>query len=377
MLITFIILFFSSNVTAQVPYTFKDLQILHDQKSFVEYLGHAKDVPPSQRGRVWSEMTQKMGHLLIEDFTKRGLINPTSFKKIEDYALWPVFKSDEVYQIKREEFALKFFNKCVWPKKTNCLDHIKSFWSSSRKAPDVGFKLAELTYNKFPEKDYWEYIDSALRTEIASFECHKDYIFIPLFEKAAKIVMSKISEFDKKVNLQALTSEDCYEKVYPKLRKIMTQSPIIERKEESFLLLNIFNQLSKQERERFLVTYLLSGPTQGDTFNMAWNNLKALKEAPETRKNILMDIMASEFIPDSLFNAPNIEKKITLIEFISKTFPELLESYAKTCLNYYQGRGAYPYGNPTRYCKEFIQLSNGKNWVSPKTILNIKNSQQL
>jgi len=362
---------------ANSQYTFKDLQILHDQKSFVEYLNHAKDIPPTQRGRVWVDMTQKMGLLLIEDFTQRDLINYESFRKIEDYSLWPVFKSDEVYQIKREEFAFKFFKKCTSPIKTSCLDFIRNFWSSSRKAPDVGFKLAELLYSTYPGKTYWNFIESALRSDIASFECHKDYIFIPLFEKAVKVVTTKSSIFDAKVKLQDLTNQDCYKKIYPKLKHIMSYSPLIKRKEEAFLLLNIFNQLQKDEKERFLVTYLLSGPTQGDTFNMAWNNLKMLQEEPEKRKKLLMDIMAEEFIPDSLFNTSNIDKKVTLIEFISKSFPELLESYAKTCLHYYQGKGEYPYGNPTRYCKEFIQISNGKNWISPKTILEIKNSQNL
>ena len=157
----------------------------------------------------------------------------------------------------------------------------------------------------------------------------------------------------------------------------MSQSALVERKEQSFLLLDLLGHLKEDERELFLVEYMLLGPTKGDTLNLAWNNLKMLKNFPEKRSRILMDILSKDFIPDALFNTPDLDKKITLVEFISKTFPELLDAYAKTCLHFYQGKGEYPLGNPTRYCNEFIQLTNGKNWISPKTILEIKNAQKI
>lgn len=372
-----ILFLISSVVLSAGPYTIKDLEILSEQKSYQEYLDHAKDIRPEKRDRKWIEMTQKMGEGLIADLISRSQIDKESFSKVESLSLWPVFRDDEIFQLAREDYAYRYFDKCLSKTGPECIKEIIVFWKSGRKAPDVGLKLAKLLYGYFPDKDRWSLLEGPLKSEIASFECGNNYIINPLFEKATEVLDQAKTEFDRKVALQNLATMDCWKKIYAPLKEIMHKSPIAQRKEQSFLILNLMGQLNPREKEIYLIEYILDGPRQGETFNLAWNALKRLKESPEARKALLEKLTNREFLPDGLFNLSDLNKKNIVTDLLSETFPEYLRAYAHKCLDFYKGKGSYPRGTPTRYCNDFLKLSNGKDWISPTLILEIKNAKKL
>ena len=45
--------------------------------------------------------------------------------------------------------------------------------------------------------------------------------------------------------------------------------------------------------------------------------------------------------------------------------PEYLDYYARTCLEYLEGKKVFPRGNPTLHCKELFKEAKGTPWIDP------------
>lgn len=346
----------------------------------MEFIKHAKDIRPSLRNELWKTMTKKMGLGLIEEKIKRKQIDGPTFKFLESISFWPIFSKDEIFQIKREDYAYKFFQRCL--KKNNaakgpCLIKMKAFWSSSRKPPELGLKMANLIKAHFKGETIRPYIKDIPNAQVAEFYCSSPLIYNYLVDELKSILAKKLSEFDAKVAIQNLAIRSCWNKALKKLKKTMMESPQKNKREEAFLTLHYLGELSENEKERFLVLFILKGPINGETFNLAWNTIQNLGQNHKKRKNILSFLKTMDPLPDDLFAISNLKRKLLLTEVLSENIPEYLNHYAKTCLNFYKGLGKYPKGNPTLYCRDFFKLSNGKKWVNSKWLLEFKNLTNL
>lgn len=378
--VSLITLMTSKILMASPQYSLKDLQILNGEKNYLEFLKHAKDVRPSKRDESWKKMTKKMGVDYLKKVIERKQIDLTTYNFVEFLSNWPIFTKDLFFQLKREDFVISYFQKCLKKNKmtqTSCLTKMKKFWSASRKPPELGLKMANLINKNFKNEDLRQYIQKIPNSQVAEFYCSTPLIYNFLVDELKLILSKKNNEFDTKVEIQTLASRPCWDKIIGPLKEAMMKSPKKNKGEEAFLTLHYLGALSQIEREQFLVLFILKGPINGETFNLAWNTVQNLGQNHSKRKSIVAYLKTMDPLPDELFAISDLKKKLHLLDILSQNIPEYLDHYAKTCLNFYKGIGKYPKGNPTLYCRDFFKLSNGKRWVNPKWLLEFKNLTKL
>jgi hypothetical protein len=69
-------------------------------------------------------------------------------------------------------------------------------------------------------------------------------------------------------------------------------------------------------------------------------------------------------LPGEVFSSNDKEKREAVINLFASNFPEYVDHYAKTCVNFLKGIGEFPRGNPTLYCNELYSASKSKRWIS-------------
>lgn len=354
-------------------YTLKDLEILEKEKNYEEFLQHANDIRPSFRNQLWKEMTENMALLYVNAAISKKSIDLKTFGFIESINLWPVLREDEFFQLKRENFALLYFKKCLnRPNNSNCMNEWDKFWASSRKPPELGLKMAEIIQTKNLDLNLWPYLQIAAKDDLSNLWCQRDILKSYLIGELIKIFGQKLSEFDQKMNIQNLAATQCYESNISYFKSMMNKEEDIVKRETLFLTLLTLNKLTTKEKDLFLLHYILKGPSVGDTFNLSWNNLRELGQNFPRRKAMMNYLKGLETLPDDLFASSDLSKKSELLNLLNQNFPEYLDYYSKLCLSFYEGTKKFPNGNPTMNCKEFYKLTNGKNILDSSWHLNFK-----
>ncbi len=64
-------------------YTMGDLEALERQKNYGEFLAHARDIRPSERGPVWVEMVAEMAEGFILSKISVRDFSPETLKEVE------------------------------------------------------------------------------------------------------------------------------------------------------------------------------------------------------------------------------------------------------------------------------------------------------
>ena len=346
----------STQTFSKIYYNAKDLDILAKESNFEEYLKHAHDIRPSERDKKWNETTISMALGLINFQLDRELISVKGHKYIEKIATWPVLRGDEIFNLKRNEYALKYFNQC---QQSSCLPQIERFWEKTKKSSELALKLLTRAKELVPNYEGPEFLKAIVSSKFADLYCKKASVRKLLTKKVFEEtkVKEKFSDiqkiFDKNINAS------CWKGYEPYVRQLLkTDSTTYSLL--AYQLLKTKDAISQEDEDLFLFTFILNGPVVGDTFNLAWSNLKKIKNDYKRRARLLRRLKNLYILPDKLFNSPNIKKRDILIKLIAGSFPEYVDYYSGTCLNYYEGAKEFPLGNPTQYCKEFFKVAGNK-----------------
>lgn len=346
-------------------YTFDDLKILAEQKNFKEFLDHAHDIRPTERNKEWRQFLADMANEYLIWATKNERFELSFYKKIESMSEWPSLKNDAFYQQRREAYGLKFFQRCTTSESFNCQQEIKRFWSKSSKSPEFSYNMALLfsagekstdTENLAP------FIYSLTKTSVSKFYCDKEIVqrtFISSMENLRQGNSTK-EALSKKVD--ELINDDCWSEI----RKVLVPLMKGDNREIASLshaLLKAKDSLDQEQNDLFLVRYLIEWPVTGDTFNEAWNVISKLGEDYDRRQTLLKNIKTLDPLPGKLFALADSEKRSVILSHMVKNIPEYADLYARTCVNYLQGKGEFPHGNPTVECPELFQASSDNNWV--------------
>tara|TARA_R110000868_G_scaffold38661_8_gene135160 strand:- start:8106 stop:9308 length:1203 start_codon:yes stop_codon:yes gene_type:complete len=349
--------------SAQASYTFEDLQALEGQKSYREFLQHARDIRPSERSKVWSEMLGNMATNYMVHLRAKKDFDLATYQYVQVLSDWPELRADAFFHTKREAYLLDYLKNCYERKQTNCREQANEAWHLGRKNPDNGTLLAQVLATHDPRADITNFILPSLKTDISQFYCRKDFIQSWVLNQIAPRVLASEDSSKIKTEITQTIHESCFIAMKPLfIRGLSANSN--DLRNISYRVLKAFDSIDQSDEDLYLTTYLLEGPSVGKTFNLAWAVVKELGQNYKRRQTLLKRLAKLDPLPDTLFDSGNILKRDTLAKFIAQHLPEYFSFYADTCVRYRNGIGEYPNGNPTIQCDKFFTLASQNNWLS-------------
>lgn len=361
----------NSSASAQVFYDLKDLEVLEREKNFEEFLLHVNDIRPSERDRHWKEMFQTMAMGLVDYKIKTKDFSLNTYRQIEQIGRSSAMMKDEFFQLKRSIYAKKYFTECFKKtalitesikkdqEKNICETELSSFWYFSKKDPDLGLDLAAILETNETSIKLWPYYSPAIKDSIANFYCQKPAVQQAVMKKLYEESFS--SEFDGnyKTMVDRVLSPKCFNEIAGPLKEVLTSTKTSGLdKEIAMNILEAKDRLTKDELDLYAILYLLDGPVVGDKMNIAWKKVEALGESFQKRQKLLEQIENLPLIPDKIFRDPNLPRHKAIINLFAKNFPEYLNYYGTTCINYINNKSSTPLNVSSSFqCNEFLKAA--------------------
>lgn len=372
---------FGVGIACARGYEMADLEVLLRENNAREFLAHAHDIRPSERDKHWREMVSQMGQLALKEAQSFRPISEQSFDHIQAISAWPVLRADDYFSLKHVDFAKAYLSDCFNLNKEEdalrkCLPRARKYVASSRKNPNFDHFLIGLLEKKHPKppKAISDFKISLLKQithgEFATEFCAREDIQAQLRKVALERASNELRQNPKNpgLELSSLAPIQCLKKMAANT-ELSPESKPLQESSATYLLLRTLGELGAQTRDHFLTFYLLSGPTEGELFNLAWNNLKSLSADSERRAQVLQKLKAHPRPPDESFGSQDVRLRRTITEAFLTYFPEYTDYYIKECHRYLNGEGNYPRGNPTPYCDDLILISRMKGTLSDEVYL--------
>lgn len=340
-------------------YTQQDLDILAQEKNFPEYFEHALDIPPSKRDENWKSQVELMAISYLKSLTKVIRINQKDLDLIKKVGQWPLLSQNEFFRLNRQQFFLGVIKQCFLheSQKKDCLKLTQNLANNYRHETTFAYDLAVLLRNY--HIDYvklWPYIQELANDELSEFYCHKS----PM----KQIVFTKAQHLYSQGKLTIFTHKDCLKVLKPHLEQELYSKNTV-RVNTAYQLLKV-NQLLNQEHQRRLsIMRFLQGPVlKKQETHESFSALKEISKRPSERKSILLALAKQSPLPDALFTEKS-EHKVAKLRILNRYFPEYLDYYVKTCLDYYQGRRSFPKGSLTPNCRRLFAIDKKAKVLNP------------
>jgi hypothetical protein len=353
-IISLIMMIISSGNTLAEYYTIKDLEVLEKNKNAKEYLEHAYDIRPSERNDHWKQMTQHMAVVFVNKSINGRLFTRENFQFIERINLWPSLTNDEFFQIKRESFHSSYFSKCLREKEkvSVCKFELLTAWASSRKDPDKAIEFLKI-FKNLDKKEEALFLSQVLNSRVSAFLCRKPVIKELSTKRMINQAAIEVDSEQFKAWNQKFMNTDCWDQIKSIFSENLMSSSSYHR-EQSFRVLESRGEMTEVEKSAFLVSYILDGPKVGRLFNLAWNELKKIGNNNSYRQRVLSRMRRMDPLPGRFFHLIDPNKKRILLTQLERNFPEYLDYYTKTCLDYLEGKRDFPRGNPTPNCQKIF-----------------------
>ncbi len=345
---------------ADENYKLIDLKVLVNSGSFEEFFVHIDDIKPSERNEEWVELTltsvKKYANQLIEN----ELVNKKAFSTFKKLALHNTIAKKEIFIYKYYQIATEYFKKCI---DVSCKNDLYSFWKQSDKNHDLAANLFEI-FKYRPLIDNWLFVEKMVQSSVNESYCEKPEVQKILLEN----LIIKRENLNKPYNevISAYVSPICFNKFSYFLKDIVKKN--LDSKDEAFLILVSKGELTNFEKDLFYTSYILDRPHPGELFDKAWSNTLNLASSSMRRSRLIREFEKNEIVPDLLLGSKDIKKIDTVYGLINDNFPELIDYYANTCINYFKGTKVYSKGNPTMNCKTFFGHFKNASWLSKNYI---------
>lgn len=340
------------NLRGQVrPYSLSDLAVLESEKDTEEFFKHYRDIRPSERQKVWREMTLNMGVIWVEKLIVDKKFGQKDFDLLHERSKTPPFQEDELFQFTKRKYLSLYFAKCFEMPEKACSNNLNLALATTQLESQWSYDLLTKHLNKLNVDQVRTLNKNILQSSDALIFCGKKDFFAPLLRQ---YVEAKITENDLQKNLTlSLVTKSCRLKIKEYQAQILQLSPR-DKRLDSFLFLEELGNIGPKEREIFYVTYALDNAEIGDTFNLAWNFIQGLAENYKKRDELLTELNKLPNLPgETVFKNPNYERHSAIIHLFKKNFPEYLDNYAQSCLKHLNGEKIS--GNP-KACHEFFSF---------------------
>jgi hypothetical protein len=356
----FALLFCLNTNPSWAKYTLPDLEVLTQEGNYDEFFAHALDIRPSERQDAWKGMLSKMADGYGRQILARTDITKALYNKSESLFAWPAMRADDVFKLHRQEIGLRYLKVCL-KQSEPCWKELKAFWEADKSDPEVAFKLAQMTVS-YPEKPMtsWTFLEIALKSPLSEFYCKNDFVLEAVWGKLEidYIRLGTKGDFLKKIDESI--HPDCLISLNQWTLKKLNKPDKSSDRELAYQILHAQGKTNPAVTDFFYTVYLLENPSQGELFNYAWNRLTELSKSIDRREEVLKRMKTLDPLPDELFSSlDEIKKRAVLTHFKTK-FPEYLYYYADQCILFYGGKTAFPQGNPTIKCQNFMEAEEAR-----------------
>jgi hypothetical protein len=370
-------------------FSIDDLVSLYNAGEVDEFLAKAKEIKPSIRGPKWRAMVTQFTIQKIDALLQLPS-NTMSFDevlKVETYATYSHHLKDSQLQNKKLELGIKFLTSTLkeidkW-EATKVLE-IKKWWylhwQSSLKLPLYAYNYLKLfndysPLSKFESTNLISFFEGQEQQDnlmqqllqiiyhsgLAGDLCKDPWVWNFLWPNIKQFVgnlkKSDQDQFDIKIVKEFSLS--CWNS---------TKSRLLENfhrlSEEdihfSIHLLSLDKTLSQKQKIYIHIYYLLFEPFPSDLYNQALNTLLSLSLNESTRLEILQQFLKLDPMEGKVFTL-NTAQSLEVLLRLSRSFPEYLDGYAQTCLDFLTGDKKFPAGNPTPHCVDFCRKFKQQN----------------
>lgn len=337
---------FGTSFAAKTAYNMQDLRVLSSQQNYQEYFIHAKDLKPSLRNEEWSKMTEQMGIGYLEFLNTRPKLIEKDYQLVLSISQWPIFKNDEFFREKRDQYFLKEISNCLGSGENDCIEQAEHMFNSYIHNHKFGVKLVELLYPRLigPQKA-WSFLVKMTESEFSEFFCGKS----PVDE----IVTSQLLITQ---DLQAV-HPDCLKKLKPYL--IQSYFEVAPKySEDLYSLLKKLSFTNEKIDLHFKTQQFLKGK------NLEITPLKKLSQDYKLREELVDLFSKAPHLVDDVLGDKVKSKKLSYIRIIDRYMPEYLNLYTNTCLDYLSGKRSFALGNPTPNCHELFSLNQELKVIS-------------
>lgn len=335
-------------------YNLADLSALFAEGSHKEFLDHALDIRPSERGDDWRGMVSKMALLYAKVTLNQSPIPRKDFKRIEELYRWPSLRQDDVFRSRRNEIGVRYFRSCV-KSDPPCWSDLTAFWKEDSSDPDMAVSLAEMVKDRRDSPySLWTLLEQPLRTSLSEFYCKKPFVMAALWDKLSLDYLrlgvegSFLSKIEESIHPDCLPSltEESLSQVYRPSRE--------GDREIAFEILKSTNRADQKLKDFFYTLYLLERPSQGELMNLAWNNLTELGKSATRRESVMDEMEKLDPLPDAIMGTLDLTKRRAVLRHFKSNFPEYFDFYSGQCVAYYSGSKKFPKGNPTMKCQDLM-----------------------
>lgn len=360
-----------------------DLLSLYNSGETDEFLSRAKDIRPAMRGPKWRAMVTELTKKKIDKLLDTP-ISTVTFEEIlvtEEYASYSHQLKNLELQNKKLDLGIKFltYNLSIisqWeaPKVLDLKKWWFKHWQNSPKQALHAYRYAQL-FDKYSPLSKFESVNlvsffedqeklnllikemlhivykSGLAADLCRDTWVWSYLWTDLKTFVSKLKKSDQDEFDTKIVQEYSLS--CWNSMKSKILNDFYTFPD-EDIHLSIHLLSMDRTLAMQQKMFIHIFYLLFEPTPSDLYTNALDSLLKLSLSEKTRLEILQMLLKLDPLADKIFSSTKPQGLEVLIR-MSRSFPEYIDQYAQTCLDYLTGHKKFPNGNPTPHCLDLCR----------------------
>jgi hypothetical protein len=202
---------------------------------------------------------------------------------------------------------------------------------------------------------------------MAPLYCTKPNIQKAIIQKIKLETYNEDFNDNYKVLLDKYIPNKCFDKLVDTLREaLISVNTQGDDKELALNLLEAKKLLTPTEQDLYSVLFLLDGPVVGDKMNLAWKRVEAFGDIYSRREKILFEIKKLDLIPDAIFKDPNLPRHKAIINLFAKNFPEFLNYYGKSCLDFINNKNADASNlSSTFQCHQFLKTAKDNSlWLT-------------
>lgn len=377
---------FTTHLFAAHNYTQADLEALEKEQSFSEFFTHALDVRPTERTEYWQTMVQNMGEGYLKSLLKKNRLDDADFQQMERLAGWRALASYDFFRIKRQEVATRWFNQCFRENdlpESPCWKNFVAFWEIDRQEPDIAPRLLSLLKPYLAKSgdptnplhrarltvDAYFILKPLLTSPLAELQCKKPELQDILWQKLKNEWELNLKQKSFTAFLKELAHESCWQALQERTHRLWQNGAAPADLTLGYLFLKSQAALSESERDLFYLSYLLTSPARGETFNLAWARIQELGKKPALREELLSTLKAWSPLPGDLFNDLDLIKRRAVSRHLQRHFPEYLDHYAHVCVDFFGGKKRFPHGSPALHCHQLFDLAAGEKDLLPEALI--------
>lgn len=354
-------------------YTIEDLEILASTGPYPEFFAHIYDIRPAERDKKWMELAQATSEKYVLHLYANKMIDLENWRKIRELSGQVYNKNNDGLKLARNKYGTALMEFCFKTKSFKECYPLGMEVFGDQSDPQLAHDLGRIIHHHFEQNasetdrmisSVWPFYRIMAAHPLSEFYCDKSY-----FQDIVLGVLNQnIAELsDDKIADQVFQTmhQDCWKQLANTLKKDLAHN---FTNSQNYKLLMATKSIAPKDLLTFKIIYLLQQTQQGPLLEQSFQALLSLKDDYERRRSVLNQLKQIDPLPGKVFAKSDDKTALVIIKNLSQFFPEYVDHYASTCLNYLSGEQQFPNGNPTLECNELFDVAQ-KIQVVPEMVV--------